>query len=385
MNPHDELQSLIDLFPDAEPLLTDAEHVASAMLPEPYRRMLAHDHHMTVTMESYHGSPVDVRILDRRLDGDYYNRKIMLVKSGTDTVVQFGIVRFDLSYVTRNVREEILAGQKPLGRVLIDHNVLRHIDLGAVLRLIAGPALARALQMPVGGITYGRLATIFCNRHAAVDLLEITAPLSPEGDGPNRMGLTPMDPEIKPRFITSRRVEFVDTDMAGIVHFTNFFRYMEQAEAEFFRSQGHSLASTKNGSGPGWPRVAASASFKAPAYHNDVLDVRIFVRRRGFKSLTLQFEFRRGETLVATGQIKTAYCRFEPGQPIQSLEIPSPVRLAAGAVRSDCGQETSGKEETKKAKHARTRRLFAPVTRERRSSFIGNQLHHDSRGRRFAG
>ncbi len=87
MNPHDELQSLIDLFPDDEPLLTDAEHVASAMLPEPYRRMLAHDHHMTVTMESYHGSPVDVRIFDQRLDGDYYNRKIILVKSGTDTVV----------------------------------------------------------------------------------------------------------------------------------------------------------------------------------------------------------------------------------------------------------------------------------------------------------
>jgi acyl-CoA thioester hydrolase len=132
-----------------------------------------------------------------------------------------------------------------------------------------------------------------------------------------------MVPATEPRFVTTRRVEFVDTDMAGIVHFSNFFRYMEQAEAEFFRSHGHSLALTKNGSGVGWPRVAASASFKAPAYHNDVLEVRIYVRRRGFKSLTLQFEFRRGETLVATGQIKTAYCRFRPDQPIQSLEIPA--------------------------------------------------------------
>ena len=140
MNPHDELQSLIELFPDDEPLLADAEHVASAALPEPYRRMLAHNHHMTVTMESYYGCPVDVRILGQRLDGDYYNRKIVLVKSGTDTAVQFGIVRFDLSYVTQKVRDEILGGQKPLGRVLIDHNVLRHIDLGAVLRLTAGPA-----------------------------------------------------------------------------------------------------------------------------------------------------------------------------------------------------------------------------------------------------
>jgi hypothetical protein len=178
VNPHVELQSLLDVFPEPEPMLADAEHVASEMLPEPYRRMLAHNHHMTVTMESYHNCRVDVRILDRKLDGDFYSRKIVLLKSGTDRVVQFGIVRFDLSYVTPVVREEILAGQKPLGRVLIDHNVLRHIDLGAVFRLEAGPALARYLQMPVGGTTYGRLATIFCNRHAAVDLLEVTTALT---------------------------------------------------------------------------------------------------------------------------------------------------------------------------------------------------------------
>jgi hypothetical protein len=178
VNPHVELQSLLDVFPEREAMLAVAEHVASEMLPEPYRRMLAHNHHMTVTMESYHNCQVDVRILDRRLDGDFYGRKIVLLKAGTDQVVQFGIVRFDLSYVTPIVREEILAGQKPLGRVLIDHNVLRHIDLGAVLRLEAGPSLARYLQMPVGGVTYGRLATIFCNRHAAVDLLEIPAPLT---------------------------------------------------------------------------------------------------------------------------------------------------------------------------------------------------------------
>jgi chorismate-pyruvate lyase len=130
VNPHDELQSLIDMFPNGQPLLADAEHVASQTLPEPYRRMLAHNHHMTVTMESYHRCPVDVRILDRRLDGDFYNRKIILLKHGADHVVQFGLVRFDLSYVTQAVRDEIIAGEKPLGRVLIDHNVLRHIDLG---------------------------------------------------------------------------------------------------------------------------------------------------------------------------------------------------------------------------------------------------------------
>lgn len=177
MNPLDELRALTDLFPETPPLIERAEHVPAALMPEPYRQMLAHDHHMTVTMESYHKSSVDVRIIDRKHEGDYYCRKILLLKSGTDTVVQFGIVKFNLSYVLPAVREEILAGEIPLGRVLINHNVLRHIDLGALLRITAGAGLARHLQMEAGGVTYGRLATIFCNRQPAVDLLEISAPL----------------------------------------------------------------------------------------------------------------------------------------------------------------------------------------------------------------
>ncbi len=178
MNPLTELEALIDLFPREDALIADAEHVPSSQTPEPYKQMLAHDHHMTVTMESYHQSSVDVRVLDQRLDGETYVRKILLLKSGTDEVVQFGIVRFNFQYVTDDVRREILAGETPLGRVLINHNVLRHIDLGAILRITAGPGLASLLQMPEGGVTYGRLATIFCNNKPAVDLLEISAPLT---------------------------------------------------------------------------------------------------------------------------------------------------------------------------------------------------------------
>jgi hypothetical protein len=86
-------------------------------------------------------------------------------------------VRFNLSYVTADVRREILAQKTPLGRILINHNVLRHIDLGAILEITAGPRLAAHFKMPESGITYGRMATIFCNRQPAVDLLEVSAPL----------------------------------------------------------------------------------------------------------------------------------------------------------------------------------------------------------------
>jgi len=165
------------MFSDDPPLIARAEHVAASLTPEPYRRMLAHDHHMTVTMEAYHRTAVDVRVIDRTLDGNLYARKIVLLKSGTDIPVQFGIVRFNFDYVTEAVRREILSEKIPLGRVLINHNVLRHIDLGAILRITAGPQLADFLAMPANGITYGRLATIFCNQRPAVDLLEISARL----------------------------------------------------------------------------------------------------------------------------------------------------------------------------------------------------------------
>lgn len=181
MNPQEELNSLVSLFSGDEPLIEQAEHIPAALTPEPYKQMLAHDSHMTVTMESYHNTKVDVKIFDRLLEANVYSRKIALLKSGTDDVVQFGIVRFHFEYVTDEVRTEILAGEIPLGRVLINHNVLRHIDLGAILKITAGPGLAECLQMGVGEVTYGRLATIFCNNKPAVDLLEISAPLQANG------------------------------------------------------------------------------------------------------------------------------------------------------------------------------------------------------------
>ena len=177
MNAQDALKALTDLFHGEDVLAAAAEHVPRSSTPEPYRSLLVHNHHMTVTMEQHHGCSVDVRVLEERLEGDLYCRKITLVKQGTDTVVQFGIVRFHLEYVTKAVRDEILQGDIPLGRILIDYNVLREVELAAILKLTAGPELARILQMAEGEATYGRLATIFCNHQPAVDLLEVSAPL----------------------------------------------------------------------------------------------------------------------------------------------------------------------------------------------------------------
>lgn len=165
------------MFPGRPPVVADARYIPKTKTPEPYYGLLAHDEHMTEAMEHYHGCPVAVEVLNRRREGDLYFRESVLHRTSDGRPVQYGLVHFDLQYVSPEVRDEIFREQTPLGQILIDHNVLRHVDLGAILELTAGPRMAELLQMPVGAKTYGRLATLFFNHQHAVDLLEVSSPL----------------------------------------------------------------------------------------------------------------------------------------------------------------------------------------------------------------
>jgi acyl-CoA thioester hydrolase len=128
-------------------------------------------------------------------------------------------------------------------------------------------------------------------------------------------------------FQTERRVEFCETDMAGIVHFSNFYKWMEQAEHEFFRSLGLSIVHhLPDGSTIGWPRVTAHCRFESPARYEDVLTVRLTVQRIGVKSLTMDVAFTIGDRAVARGTMKTVCCIVRPGENLQSLEIPEDFR-----------------------------------------------------------
>src|SRR3954452_18413358 len=92
-------------------------------------------------------------------------------------------------------------------------------------------------------------------------------------------------------FRVQRIVEFSDTDMAGIVHFSNFFRYMEAAEHAFLRACGLSVSMEWEGETVSFPRVAAACDFTRPARFEDVLDVTVAVQRLGRSSVTYAFEF----------------------------------------------------------------------------------------------
>jgi chorismate-pyruvate lyase len=119
---------------------------------------------------------VDVEVLTARQAGDYYSRKIALHRQTDRRTVLFGIPRLNLRLMDDAVRREILNENKPLGRVLIDHNVLREVQLASLYRVTPGPALRQIFGLAEPLATYGRTAFIYCDGYPAVELLEIVAP-----------------------------------------------------------------------------------------------------------------------------------------------------------------------------------------------------------------
>lgn len=176
-----DLGSLLQLFYADQPgKLATFEPTDAASMPPPYRQLLDHDEHMTITVEAFHHSPVDVRVHRTLLGSGKYSREIVLVARESGKVVQYGIVRLRTGALQPEVWQEIQAGQTPLGRVLIQHNVFRQVELVALWKVTAGAGLARLLEIAPGTVTYGRTARIFCDGEPAIELLEIVTPVEGE-------------------------------------------------------------------------------------------------------------------------------------------------------------------------------------------------------------
>ena len=127
-------------------------------------------------------------------------------------------------------------------------------------------------------------------------------------------------------FTTTRRVEFGETDMAGIVHFSNFFRYMEAAETDFLRARGLSVSWEQDGRRYGFPRVAAACDYASPARFGDLLTVAVAVEKIGRKSISYRYEFSRVGLALATGRMTAVYCQADESHKMISLEIPPDLR-----------------------------------------------------------
>ena len=126
-------------------------------------------------------------------------------------------------------------------------------------------------------------------------------------------------------------VPFADTDQAGIVHFANFFRYMENTEHAFLRSLGLSVHPKDWAAedAVGWPRVKAECTYHRPILFEDRLVIKLDVAQVRTKSVRYAFAFYRAdeEALIAEGEV-VVVCVRKTSEGMKSVRIPDTVREA---------------------------------------------------------
>lgn len=119
-----------------------------------------------------------------------------------------------------------------------------------------------------------------------------------------------------------RRVQFADTDMAGLVHFSWYYRYAEEAEHDFYRKLGFSVHSRGEGHWLGLPRLAARMEFLRPLRCDDKVEVHIWVRRKGPRSIVYQLRMQKGDETVAQGEMAVVSCRTYPDGRVEAVPLP---------------------------------------------------------------
>lgn len=173
--PAPDLDTLLHLFYQDTAEFGVIEAISADDMPTVARKLLDHEHHMTVTVEDHHHCEVDVQVLETLFTGQAYSRKILLTKQTDRTVVQFGIVRLNFEFLATHIQQEIQAENTPLGRILINHNVLRRVELSQLWEIQVGQDLAELFRVSPNTIVYGRTAWIYCNGEPAIELFEVVA------------------------------------------------------------------------------------------------------------------------------------------------------------------------------------------------------------------
>ena len=130
-----------------------------------------------------------------------------------------------------------------------------------------------------------------------------------------------------PDFVAHRVVAFSETDAAGIVHFSNFLRYAEDAEHAWLRSLGVAL----HGEGAlGLPRVEVACTYRRPLRFGDEVEVALTVQERRRRSLRYRFEVRRGGEVAAEGAVTVVATRVGGDGVLEAVPLPEALRGGRG-------------------------------------------------------
>ncbi len=174
--PAPDLWKLVTLFSRSIDDIGQFTEVSGDQLPPHFRQLLDHSEHMVTMLEAAHASPVRVEVKRRKLNPAYYARKSLLRRQRGGEVLQFGIARLRSAFLDETVREDIESEEIPLGRILLRHPALQHVQRYALWQITTGRELQSAFGLNRPMVTYGRTAAIYRDQELAVEMLEILPP-----------------------------------------------------------------------------------------------------------------------------------------------------------------------------------------------------------------
>jgi chorismate-pyruvate lyase len=172
---NEPIDTLVQLFYSSRDDLGKFFPIAADELSPQYQSLLAHHDHMTVTLEAWHNSLVEVHVLEERLDKDNYSRRIVLARQRDSVPVLFGIMQVNLAGMPDIVRLEIESQALPLGRIMIRHHLLREVEACQMWRIEPAGELQEHLHCRDDTELFGRTARILVEGQPAVELLEIVS------------------------------------------------------------------------------------------------------------------------------------------------------------------------------------------------------------------
>lgn len=175
---------LDDFYARANVHLPPLAQIDGEAMPEPYRTLLVHRNDMTPTLEKFYGTDIHLRVLGKRRSENEYFREVVLLLDGSNRPVEFGASKINLNFFAPDVREQILAEQRPLGHILNEYKVPHRCHPRAFLRLASDPLMNEALELSGAQILFGRRNSLLdLQDRVLAEVVEILPPARKGEDG----------------------------------------------------------------------------------------------------------------------------------------------------------------------------------------------------------
>ena len=159
-------------------LMPTVSVVSADQIPPPYQSLLVHRIDMTLTLERHFGGRVCLRPLSTFADGRSYFRRVLLVHEDSGRPVEMGAIRMRLDAFSDGLREQVLANEVPLGRLLRDEQFDYESRVLAFLAVTPNPEMMGVFWMRSPDVLYGRRTEIIRRGAKIGDIVEVLPPMA---------------------------------------------------------------------------------------------------------------------------------------------------------------------------------------------------------------